>query len=193
MTQASDAFGFASLLKETFAARDAELRADWRRSLPFGDAMFDRWDKARRLGFGDGTSVYDSACVFGDVSVGKNVWIGPWVMLDGSGGLAIGDHVSISAGVHVYTHDTVHWALSKGQLPARKGPVSIGSCVYIGSQSVIALGVTIGSRSVVSANSLVLDDVPEAAIVGGTPARRIGSVEGDGAHVQLKFDSSQQL
>lgn len=186
-TGPGDPESFASLLKETFAARDAELRAEWNRSLPFGDAMFDRWERARRLGFGEGTSIYDSACVFGDVSVGRNVWIGPWVMLDGSGGLVIGDYVSISAGVQIYTHDTVHWALSGGVMPARKAPVTIGSNVYIGSQSIVAQGVSIGDRCVISANSLLLDNVPEACIVGGSPARPIGRVEGFGEKVRMKF------
>ena len=33
---------------------------------------------------------YDSVLVIGDVQVGKNTWIGPFVVLDGSGGLEIG-------------------------------------------------------------------------------------------------------
>lgn len=188
-----DIQSFGALLKETFAARDAEMRTEWNRSLPFGDAMFDRWERAKRLGFGEGTSIYDSACVFGNVSAGQNVWIGPWVMLDGSAGLVIGDYVSIAAGVQIYTHDTVHWALSGGCLPVRKGKVSIGSNVYIGSQSVIAQGVKIGNRCVISANSLVLDDVPSACIAGGTPARPIGRVEGEGVRVRMVFDGKGVL
>jgi maltose O-acetyltransferase len=66
--------------------------------------------------------------------------------------------------------------------------VRIGDCVYIGSQSVISAGVTIGSRSVVAANSFVNDDVPETTIVGGTPARKIGSVVGEGEQVRMVFD-----
>ena len=33
--------------------------------------------------------------IIGDVKVGKNTWIGPNVILDGSGGLEIGDYVCI--------------------------------------------------------------------------------------------------
>jgi len=150
--------------------------------------MFDRWERAKRLGFGGGSSIYDSACVFGDVVIGKNVWIGPWVMLDGSGGLTIGNHVSISAGVQIYTHDTVHRALSGGTLPIRKRRVKIGSNVYIGSQCIIAQGVRIGDRCVISANSLVLDDIPNATIVGGNPARPIGHVQGAGRDVRMVFE-----
>jgi acetyltransferase-like isoleucine patch superfamily enzyme len=182
---------FIELLKASALARDLELREKFKRSLPFGDAMFDRWERAGRLGFGERTSVYDSACIFGDVKVGADVWIGPWVMLDGSAGLVIGDWVSISAGVQIYTHDTVHSAVSGGALPYRKGAVAIGERVYIGSQAVITQGVTIGRKCVISANSLVLDDVAEGTIVGGMPAKPIGRVAGEGAEVRLIFTRSE--
>ena len=172
-------------LKET---RDAELRVNYDRSLPFADAQFDRWARAKTLGFGDKTSIYDSSFIFGDVKVGVETWIGPFTMLDGSGGgLTIGDHCSISAGVHIYTHDTVLWAVSGGVQPARKSAVAIGSNTYIGAQSVIVAGVTIGERCVIAANSLVNRDVPDGTIVGGTPAKKIGHVEGKGAEPRLVF------
>jgi acetyltransferase-like isoleucine patch superfamily enzyme len=178
------------LLKE---ARDAELRATYQRSLPFADAQFDRWDRAKALGFGEGTSIYDSSALFGDVAVGRNTWIGPFTLLDGSGGgLSIGDHCSISAGVHIYTHDTVLWAVSGGVQQVRKGRVVIGSNSYIGAQSVVVAGVTIGSRCVIAANSLVNRDVPDGSIVGGTPARRLGSVVDEGDQAHLVFDEKRQ-
>jgi acetyltransferase-like isoleucine patch superfamily enzyme len=177
-------------LHALYLAREAELREKFDRSLPFGDGFNDRWERARRLGFGEDASIYDSACVFGQVSVGARTWIGPWVMLDGSGGgIRIGSTTSISAGVQIYTHDTVLWALSGAQADVRKGAVSIGDRVYVGSHTVIARGVAIGSMVVIAANSFVNKDVPDRAIVGGLPATPIGHVEGDGADVRLVFDS----
>ena len=181
---------FAELLRASYLAADERLCAQFERSLPFQDAMFDRWERARRLGFAPDASVYNSAAVFGRVSVGAATWIGPNTLLDGSGGgIEIGAHCSISSGVHIYTHDTVLWALSGGRCLRREAPVRIGDCVYIGSQSVIAAGVTIGSRCVVAANSFVNEDMPEATIFGGTPARKIGSVVGEGEQVRMLFDS----
>jgi len=162
--------------------------------LPFADGLFDRWERARRLGFARDASIYDSACVFGDVSVGAGTWIGPWVMLDGSGGgIRIGSTCSLSAGVHVYTHDTVLWALSGGKAATRKAAVSIGDRVYIGSQSVIGRGVTIGDMCVIAANSFVNRNVPARCIVGGTPAKAIGSVEGEGDAVRLLFGRAARI
>jgi acetyltransferase-like isoleucine patch superfamily enzyme len=72
------------------------------RFLPMGEYFGDRWARAEYYGFGEGSSVYDSAIIIGDVRVGKNTWIGPNVILDGSGGLTIGDFCTISAGVQIY-------------------------------------------------------------------------------------------
>jgi len=183
----------ALALRRVKEQRDEELRATFDRSLPFADAQFDRWERAKALGFGEKTSIYDSSAVFGTVHVGTNTWIGPFTILDGSGGgLTLGDYCSISAGVHIYTHDTVLWAVSGGVQNARKGAVVIGSNTYIGAQSVIVAGVTIGSRCVIAANSLVNRDVPEGTIVGGTPARVLGRVEGEGADAHLVFDHKDQ-
>lgn len=179
-------------LRKLKEQRDQELRSTYNRSLPFADAQFDRWERAKTLGFGDKTSIYDSSFIFGDVKVGHDTWIGPFTLLDGSGGgLVIGDHCSISAGVHIYTHDTVLWAVSGGVQQARKSAVTVGSNTYIGAQSVIVAGVTIGARCVIAANSLVNRDVPDGTIVGGTPARVLGHVEGEGATARLVYRSKE--
>lgn len=188
MTALDDPGTFTARLREAYAAQDAEFRQKYARSLPLGEAFDDRWERARKLGFGKGASVYNTTAVFGDVRVGEGTWIGPFVVLDGSGGLTIGSWCSISCGVHLYSHDTVVWALSGGKLPYRKAAVSIGDCCYIGSQVVVAAGVSIGAQCVVSANSFVNDDVPPQTIVGGNPARRIGKVVFDGATPRLTYD-----
>lgn len=181
-------------LEDVRLAREAELKARYDRSLPFADGLFDRWERARRLGFAEGASIYDSACVFGDVSVGAQTWIGPWVMLDGSGGgIRIGATCSIIAGVQIYTHDTVHWALSGGKAKRREAAVSIGDRVYVGSQSIIGRGVAVGDMCVIAANSFVNRDIAPRSIVAGTPAKAIGRVEGDGEAVCLVFSKSNSV
>ncbi len=147
------------------------VAGQFHRHLPFGDYIVDRWEKARALGFGEGTSVYDSAHIFGDVSVGQNCWIGPFTILDGSGGLSIGDNCSISAGVQIYSHDTVQWAVSGGEAPYEHAPTEIGSRCYIGPNTVIAKGVRIGDGSIIGANSLVLADIPAGSTAYGTPCK----------------------
>ena len=148
-----------------------EVNKKWKRTLPFGDYFVDRWEKAKELGFGEGTSIYDSAIVIGDVKVGANTWIGPNVVLDGSGNLEIGSWCSISAGVQIYTHDSVEWALSAGQASIDKLPTKIGSRCYLGPNVVVAKGVKIGDGTVIGANSLVLGDIPANSKVFGNPCK----------------------
>ncbi len=54
-----------------------EMRLRWNRDLPLEELLFDRWERARYLGFGAGASIYHTSYVFGDVRVGANTWIGP--------------------------------------------------------------------------------------------------------------------
>lgn len=169
----------------------ARMRDRWQRDLPFEELISDRWERARALGFGPGVSIYESSLVFGDVTVGDNTWIGPFTLLDGSGGLSIGAWCSISAGVHVYSHDTVAWAVSGGRVATQRSPVRIGDNTYIGSQAVIARGVTIGDHCVIGGNSFVNRDIPPFSVAVGSPCRVVGRVEldDDGA-VRLVYGPS---
>ena len=163
-------------LRAFWLLRRRELNEKYGRTLPFGDYIVDRWEKATELGFGKGTSIYDSSVVLGDVKVGEQTWIGPFTILDGSGGgLEIGSHCSISAGVQIYTHDTVDRSLTAGKAPIITAPTKIGSNCYIGPNVVIAKGVNIGDSVVIGANSLVLKDLPSGCKAFGTPCRSVES------------------
>lgn len=188
MTDPND--DIAAHLNALYTKQDEWLRRVHGRSLSFQDGLFDRWTRARRLGFGEGASIYNSTQVFGDVEVGDHTFIGAFVILDGGyAPIRIGGYVSVSAGVHIYSHDTMLWSLSGGVAPKRTGSVWIGDGCYIGSQSVIACGVTIGERSVVASNSFVNRTVPPRTVIGGSPARAIGRVEGEGDNTRVVFES----
>lgn len=163
-------------LNELNMALEEKFLEHYQRSLPLPDHINDRWERAQRLGFGKGTNIYDSSYVIGDVSVGENCWIGMFTILDGSGGLTIGNGCTISAGVHIYSHDNVKATLSGNQLPIERESVSIGNNCYIAPHSVIAKGVTLGNGVLVAAQSFVNRSFPDHAIVAGVPARQIGTV-----------------
>lgn len=153
------------------------MKAKWNRDLPFCELVFDRWERAKSLGFGEGTSIYHNSYVYGDVNVGKNTWIGPFTILDGSGGLEIGDNCSISAGVHIYTHDSIKWAISGGKAEYEHASVKIGDCCYVGPYAVVTKGVKVGNHSIVGAYSLVDKDVLPYNKVTGNPAIVVGRVQ----------------
>jgi acetyltransferase-like isoleucine patch superfamily enzyme len=166
-------------LRRLRAALAAEVRGRWARDVPFQEHLADRWERARTLGFGDGTSVHESSHIYGDVRVGAGTWIGPFTILDGSGGLEIGDSCSVSAGVQIYSHDTVRWALSGGTAEYEHCPVLIGSRCHLGANAVVLKGVTIGDGCVVGAMSLVNRNLDSGTVAVGVPARAVGSVEID--------------
>ena len=145
----------------------------YHRSLPLAECFVDRWERAIKLGFGAGTSIYDSSIILGDVSVGENTWIGPNTILDGSGGLKIGNNCSISAGVQIYSHDSVEWAVSGGKEPYQYGATTIGNNCYIGPNAIIEKGISIGDGSIVGANSFINKHVLSGQRVAGSPAKPI--------------------
>lgn len=172
--------------------REQEMLQQWKRAVPFGDQITDRWARAKALGFGEGASIYDSALVIGDVTVGERTWIGPNTVLDGSGGLTIGSTCSISAGVQIYSHDTVKWAVSGGVAPYEQAPVTIGDHSYIGPLTVITKGATIGRHCVIGAHSIVNRNVPDNSIAFGATCRVVGHVvvHGDG-RVDLVYEGGE--
>jgi len=152
------------------------MQEKYDRVLPLDEMLADRWKKAALLGFGEKTSVYENVYVYGHPDVGKDVWIGPLTILDGTGGLKIGDGCDISCGVMIFSHSTHLRCVSKGKLNIVKKPVKIGNYVYVGSSAVILPGVTIGDHSVIGAGAVVTNDIPAFSVVMGVPARRVGKV-----------------
>ena len=150
--------------------RASKLR-NYQRHVALGDLIFERDETAKFYGFGEGSTCYDNVLIFGDVKVGKNTWIGPNVILDGSGGLEIGDFVSISAGVQVYSHESVNWSVMKGEHPMQRNKTIIGNGVYIGPNAVIQMGVEVGDNSIVGALTLVNKNVAPNSKVFGSPMK----------------------
>ena len=160
-------------LKRLFLFKRNKINQLYNRVMPMNELFSDRWEKSKYLKFGKGTSIYDSSFVFGNVKVGENTWIGPFTILDGSGNLEIGSNCSISAGVQVYTHDSVEWAVSGGIKNYQYSPTKIGSNCYIGPNVVISKCITIGDGCLIADNSFVNKSFPAKSKVAGNPAKLI--------------------
>lgn len=167
----------------------SETRERYGRINPFYEDLFE-W-KERGAYWCDedrNVTIYNSTTLDGEVEIGENTWIGPFCSLDGSGGLTIGRNCSISTGCQLLTHDTVRWALSGGNMEYEYAPTRIGDACFLGSHAVISKGVTVGSHCLIAAGSVVTRDVPSCSIVGGAPAKRIGTVQlGPGGTVSLDY------
>jgi acetyltransferase-like isoleucine patch superfamily enzyme len=175
-------------LKILYKKLRQDTKKEWDRVLPFEEMLFDRWEKAKFLKAKIGSSVYANSYIYGNVIIGKNTWIGPFTLLDGSGGkLSIGSYCSISSGVQIYTHDSVKWAVTGGKAKYEKEATKIGSYCHIGANSIILKGTKIGNHSIIGANSLVKSDIPSFSIATGTPAKVIGKIKIKGSKVDFKY------
>src|SRR5690606_34926622 len=87
----------------------------------------------------------------------------------------IGSHTLIGPAVQIYTAThPMNAELRRGREFGR--PVTIGSDVWIGGGANVLPGVTIGSRSVIGAGSVVTRDVPAGAFAAGNPCRVIREI-----------------
>lgn len=94
-------------------------------------------------------------------------------MIDGSGGLSIGNHCDISSGAQIYTHSTVRRALSSKQTDIDRAQTTIGSHCHIGAGAIILMGVELGDYCVVAAGAVVpqFTRAPAFSLLIGVPAR----------------------
>ena len=92
--------------------------------------------------------------------------------------VSIGEETLIAPGVAFITHDAGTWVFRQEHpLAGRFGRITIGSRVYVGLDSMLLPGITIGDRAIVGAGSVVTRDVPPGTVVAGVPARIIGTTD----------------
>ena len=104
-----------------------------------------------------------------NLTLGQRVFINAGCKFQDQGGITIGDDTLIG-------HNSVFATLNHDLDPSRRAdlhpaPIRIGRNVWIGANVTILAGVTVGDNAVVAAASVVTKDVPENAVVLGSPAR----------------------
>ena len=161
-----------------FAVRLAEEYVWWViRSLPGFEGVFLRYlflkCTTKRL---DGFCWISQGCTISNshgLSIGKKFATNRNVLLDGLGGIEIGDNTGIGPNTVIISQE--HSMLAPdhyfGTAAVKKKPIRIGSDVWIGSNCFIKAGIKIGDRAVVAACSNVITDVPPNGRVIGSPAR----------------------
>lgn len=113
------------------------------------------------------------AWIVGEPRIGEGVWIGAFTVIDGSGGLEIGEGCDISAGAQIYTHSTVERCVSERQRSIQRTATTIGSHVHIGANAVVLMGADIGDHCVVAAGAVVTENTiaPPFSVLRGVPAK----------------------
>lgn len=134
-----------SIGRKCYLARDCKLYATPESPIRIG------------ANFSANANVMINARGKGHITIGDNVMIGPNVVLRSN------DHVFDQADVLINDQGMT------------EGSIIIGNDVWIASNAVVLQNVSIGDGAVVAAGAVVTKSVPPYAIVGGVPARTIGT------------------
>jgi acetyltransferase-like isoleucine patch superfamily enzyme len=169
----------ASALLSPLPRRAVAFLAILARPVPTRLGIALRWVLLRRLAWrcGDCVAISEGVYLFRmeHAAIGDHVSVHPLCYLDATGGLTIGNDVSIAHGVSILTteHDYAAPGVATRDAPVRAAAVAIGDDVWIGAGARILAGVTIGDHAVVGAGAVVTRDVPPRQVVGGVPARAL--------------------
>ncbi|MDF2522781.1 MAG: acyltransferase [Clostridiales bacterium] len=124
---------------------------------------------------GDNVSIHPNVYLFSmqNLSVGTNVSIHPMCYIDAAGSIVIGNDVSIAHGVTImsssHQYDNVDVPIKDQQIELKL--TCISDNVWIGAKATILYGRNVGGGSIIAANCVVTQDVPDGVIVCGVPAR----------------------
>lgn len=109
----------------------------------------------------------------GFVHIGEDVFIGMFCVIDGSGGVTIGNgvaiayHTSIISSSHRYNDKTV----PPGEQGFTAKGIKIENNAWIGANVSILDGVIVGEGAIIGAGSVVTCDIPKFAVAVGIPAK----------------------
>ena len=142
-----------------------------------------------RAEIGEGTKIWHFCHVFGGAQIGRHCKIGQNVVIHGS--VVIGNNVKIQNNVSVYDGVTLEDDVFCGPScvftnifnprsavnrndPKFYRPTIVSRGATIGANATVLCGVTIGRYAFIGAGAVVTKDVPDHALVYGSPARQNG-------------------
>ena len=110
----------------------------------------------RKIKIGDRSAIGVNAQIFGAVSFGTDVLMGP-------------DSLFLTSG-HNYERTDIP-IREQGLIEER--PITIGNNVWIGARVIILPGVRVGNGVIIGAGSIVTKNVPDNVVIAGNPAKII--------------------
>lgn len=121
----------------------------------------------------------------GEIHIGSNVHIANYVVVQGHGGVVIGDNVGVASGSMIYSLSHHHSNLVDRSDPKKykftpmadrkdqsliSAAVVVGNDCAIGLKTVLLPGVSVGDGSWVASASVVAKTIPANALATGNPA-----------------------
>ena len=116
----------------------------------------------------------------GSIVLGSQVYLGPYTVIYGHGGVTIGDNCLIAMHCRIVScnHTVPPFGTDVRSQPDVLLPTKIGRDVWLGAGVTILGGVTIGDGAIVGAGAVVTKELPPGAITHGIPASIQGWREG---------------
>ncbi len=131
----------------------------------------------------DNSEIDDFTFIYGGrgIKIGRYVHISRFVSIIGGGKLYLGDYTVLADGVRILTGTDSYYGgarmstcLPMEQRNLKVSFVRIEKDAFVGTNSVVHPGVTIGEGAIIGSNSLVLKDVQQWTINVGSPCKVIG-------------------
>jgi acetyltransferase-like isoleucine patch superfamily enzyme len=131
----------------------------------------------RHVRLGSGVTIEPLAVLMGapegDLRIGSGTLVAPHAYLQGLGGLRVGEHVGVGAGVLMLT--VVHAETPPGEpitaAPLRYGAIEVADGCDLGVGSILLPGTRLGAGVQVGAGAVVRAHHPSGAVIAGVPAR----------------------
>lgn len=114
---------------------------------------------------------------FSNLSIGDHSHIGKNCFIDLRDKITIDHNVTISMQCALITHQDMGSSSLDKIYGKTQAPIHIASDSYLGINSTILEGVTIGKASIIAAGSLVNKNIASNTIAGGTPAKEIKKIQ----------------
>lgn len=120
----------------------------------------------------DWTSIHDRSLILSTkgVSVGQHCWFGQHCVLDGTGGLTIGNNVRVGMYSQIWSHVAAGEQIEGCTLYGTR-PVVLEDEVWLVGSCIVASGVTIGNRTIALITSNITKSWPANVVLVGSPAR----------------------
>ena len=153
------------------AIRDSQLNHKFNLALPYSEEWFSLMNELFYNKLGENSIVNNQLTVVlpKNVTIGKDVTVMNGALMMAAGGITIEDKVLIAANVKLISNN--HDPYERDVLLCK--PILIKEGAWIGAGSTILPGVTVGRYAIVGSDTVVTKDVPDYAVVVGTPAKII--------------------
>jgi acetyltransferase-like isoleucine patch superfamily enzyme len=135
------------------------VELDGARNIEIGDDVF--------IGAGSALRALDN----GRITIGSGTSMSGTCVISSRASVTFGPAVLLAKNILVCDHSLVGGVAPRAQADVEPSPITIGEGAWLGMNTVVGPGVTIGRFAVVGANAVVTSDVPDHAIAIGNPAR----------------------